>query len=276
MTDTMRLRPPTATAPPTADPGLIAGRPRSAWLHIVVLILAFGADAGAFYQVIGAVMWDQHAIVLLIVVIGFATTVVYLAHMTGTLLRDRADDPGNRTVRFLWGIVPAWLLLGALGFWVRLDFEPPPSGSGSIIDIADETATTPANDANPLLGALLFAALYIGIGLVAALGAYFTHHPLQSRYATAVRARARTARRLARRTAHREFTAAELEAWQAWAARMDLVAEEHRFDRSRFSDELKSLARHRMAEASHDPAVTDALLRPGRDIGTGPARIDPR
>jgi hypothetical protein len=275
MTDTMRQpSPTTGTAAGTPDPGLIAGRPRSAWFHAVVLVLAFGADVGAFFQVIGSVMPGDYDVTLVIVVTGFAATVVYLAHVTGTLLRERADDPANRTVRFLWAIVPAWLLLGGLAFWARLGYEPTAPEEVSSNDIGGEAVTNLSSEPDPVLGAFLFAALYIGIGLVAALGAYFTHHPRYSRYAKAVRARSRIARRLAKRTAHREFATAEFEAWRAWAGRMDLVAEEHRFDRSRFGDELKSLARHRMAEASHDPAVTDALLRPGREIGTGPTRTN--
>ena len=57
-------------------------------LHIVVLILAAGADMGAFYQVIARAMGDSSEFFVFLVLIGFTATVLYLGHVIGLTLRN--------------------------------------------------------------------------------------------------------------------------------------------------------------------------------------------
>ena len=77
------------------DGTLLAGRPRSTYLHVLALLLAAGADMGAFVQVVELVLPDQDWLDWL-VVSGLTAVVLYLAHMIGVMLREaRAAQPSD-------------------------------------------------------------------------------------------------------------------------------------------------------------------------------------
>jgi hypothetical protein len=130
------------------DGTLLAGRPRSAYLHVLALLLAAGADLGAFVQVVELVLPDQDWLDWLVVA-GLIAVVLYLAHMIGVMLREaRAAQPsdggiagriggwlGRRFGTFVCVVV--WLALGLMAFWVRLTVPLPGTvqlggGSGGI------------------------------------------------------------------------------------------------------------------------------------------------
>ena len=118
------------------DGTLLAGRPRSTYLHVLALLLAAGADMGAFVQVVELVLPDQDWLDWL-VVSGLTAVVLYLAHMIGVMLREaRAAQPsdggiagriggwlGRRFGAFVCVVV--WLALGLMAFWVRLTVPLP-------------------------------------------------------------------------------------------------------------------------------------------------------
>src|SRR6202142_2741693 len=108
------------------DPSLLGGRPRATYLHLLALVLAAGADIGAFVQVVELVLTTQSGWTIYLVVTGLTAVVLYIAHMTGVMLRDaRAKPTGTGLQTWLGRRVAAgislvvWGALGYLAWWVR-------------------------------------------------------------------------------------------------------------------------------------------------------------
>ena len=129
------------------DGALLAGRPRTAYLHALALLLAAGADIGAFVQIVELVMPQQQDWVIWLVVSGLTSVVLYIAHTIGVILRElKAGQSGTaglagriaawlgrRVALFVCIIV--WLALGLMAFWVRMTVTLPGTvqlGSGGI------------------------------------------------------------------------------------------------------------------------------------------------
>lgn len=246
------------------DPTLIAGRPRSSWVHIPALMLAFGADIGAFSQVIALVMRDQPEALVYLVVAGFSAVVLYLAHVAGTMLRDR--KAGLAWVRGVvaWVCLLVWAGLGAIAFYIRL-VTPPSAGAPSVqFDDASSVTTSSSEPHSQATLAVVFAALYVATGLVAAVGAYLTHNPLRGAYSATQRAHRRATRRAAR-TVEKAFLASadRLTQMSRFASMLTVLGEEAERRREQ-GEELKQHARVVMATATQDPAVTDAVFDPDR------------
>ena len=80
------------------DGTLLGGRPRSAYLHALALLLAAGADIGAFTQVVEMVMTTSSGLTVFLVVAGLTAVVLYIAHMIGAMLRNAtATRPSAKT-----------------------------------------------------------------------------------------------------------------------------------------------------------------------------------
>jgi hypothetical protein len=168
-----------------ADAALIAGSPRGHHLHVVALTVAAGADVGAFYQIIARTL-QTSMVTIWLVVLGFSATVLYLAHISGVMLRDvkaKARWIGTKAITLA---ATAWLLLGSAAFMVRLLLPPESSIPVLSVTLPNDQAAASVKDNLP--AALIFLSLYIGTGLVAATGAYLTHNPLRAAFAKAQRA----------------------------------------------------------------------------------------
>jgi hypothetical protein len=269
--------------PQWAEPGfrdatLLAGRPRSTYLHILVLLIAAGADIGAFTQVVERAMPDQTNLMVYLVVSGLAAVVLYIAHMVGVMLREaKATYPrgAERGVRLRsWissrvapvGCTVVWGALGYLAYWVRTHVPPPATvqvGAGAIGSGSAPSGTP--TDPHAAQAALLFLGLYVATGIVAALGAYFTHNPYRGRYVAALR----TYRKAAERTAASANQLGRAEAsYQRQATELQnadsLLAEAQALDKA-FSEQLKQSVRLQIATMARDPAVTDAIFDEDRD-----------
>jgi hypothetical protein len=249
------------------DPSLLGGRPRSTYLHLLALVLAAGADIGAFVQVVELVL-PVSPWAIFLVVAGLTAVVLYIAHMTGVILRDARAKPagaggwGAWLRRIVVGIcLVAWGALGYLAWWVRTtvplvqtsQFSTGTLGTGS-------TGSTATPDQYTHQSAFLFLGLYAATGIVAAVGAYVTHNPYRGRYVAALR-RYRKATERAAATAHQLGRAEASYQRQATALRNagDTLKSAQALDLA-FTEQLKQGVRLQIAGMARDPAVTDAIF----------------
>lgn len=279
------------------DGTLLAGRPRGTYLHIVALLLAAGADLGAFVQVVELVLPDQDWLDWL-VVSGLTAVALYIAHMIGVMLREaRAAQPGDGGIAGLSGgwlgrrfgtfvCAVVWLALGLMAFWVRLTVPLPGTvqigggggigsggiGSGGIgsggsgigsggIGGGSATSGTTANS-HTLQSAALFLSLYLATGLVAAVGAYFAHNPYRGRYAAAIRAYRKASERAAASAYQLGQAVAAYEHQRAEIEASQQVLAEATSQDKAFTERLKQSVRIEIAGLARDPAVTDAIFEP--------------
>jgi hypothetical protein len=269
--------------PQWAEPGfrdatLLAGRPRSTYVHLLVLLVAAGADIGAFSQVVERAMPDSTDLMVLLVVGGLAAVVLYIAHMVGVMLREaKATYPrgADRRVR-LWswissraapaGCAVAWGALGLLAYWVRIHVPPPTTAQVGVGTIGGGSApSVTSTDPHAAQAALLFLGLYVATGIVAAVGAYFTHNPYRGRYAAALRAYRKAAERAAA-SANQLGRAEASYQWQVTELQNadSVLVEAQALDKA-FTEQLKQGVRLQIATMARDPAVTDAVFDEDRD-----------
>jgi len=244
------------------DHGLVAGRPPSTYVHLAALTVAAAADFGAFSQIVQLVMKDQPDLISYLVVGGLTAVALCLAHSIGTIVRDRVAGLPSARRWIALGALAGWLGLGAASFWVRLVVVPHQSAaaSGGLRADGGGLPTTPVQAFDSVPIAIIFAALYVGTGVVAAVGAYLTHNPRKAAYTKLRRAHDRAAEQEAALAAAAEM-AAERRNTQV-AARDDAtrLRDTERHQRRAFAEQLKQHARVLLAHHHQDPAATDALL----------------
>lgn len=264
------------------DGTLLAGRPRVAFLHALALLLAAGADVGAFVQVVELVLPLQQDWVIWLVVSGLTSVVLYIAHMVGVMLREaKAGSTGARGVagrlgtwlgrRFAaFACSVIWLGLGGMAFWIRLTVpltvtvQLGGGGIGSGIGSGSAASgTTPGNHATQ--AAVIFLGLYVATGIVAAVGAYFTHNPYRGRYAATIRAYRKATERAAASAYQVREAWAIYEHQQAEIETAQTVLAEALVRNKAFTEQLKQTVRIRIAGLAKDPAVTDAIFGPDHD-----------
>jgi hypothetical protein len=167
------------------DPTLIAGRPRSSYMYLIVLLFAAGADIGAFFQIIELVLAQDPLYLVYIVVFGFTATALSLAHRAGALSRDRVAGAAwvGKIMPLLCGIT--WLLLGIAAFYVRITLLAT-SITGPLSFSLDSPSVKSGSYADQ--SAIVFLALYLATGLVTWMGAYLSRNPLAESYKMASRA----------------------------------------------------------------------------------------
>ncbi|KAA2261286.1 hypothetical protein F0L68_17695 [Solihabitans fulvus] len=242
------------------DPSLLAGRPRSTYLHLLVLACAATADATAFIQVVKLIIAQESGLVSTLLVIGLTAIVLYLAHSAGTVLRDL--KAGVQSTHWLWAVLclVMWLAIGLLVTWVRISVPLTTNGPATPLSFEQPPATS---DSKPtVIVAAVFFSLYLGSGLAACIGAYFSHNQSRRGFGVAVRAHRTAARRAA--AIAREHGVATA-AWLAQVKARDVSAQilaEARQRRYALAEELKQYARVLIATRSRDPSLTDAILSP--------------
>jgi hypothetical protein len=241
-------------------PGLVAGRPVGTKVHFAVLMMAALADFGAFAQVVQLVLTNQPAWVSYLVVLGLTTGVLYLAHAVGTMVRDRIAR--RYTARWTWIALGTggWAAIGVVAFWVRLKVTDDQGQVPSADLSAVPNAAQPVPDTTSLPAALLFLALFVGTGLVAAIGAYLTHNPFAGEYQKVSRTHGVAAQREGESAGARAAVVKRLRHLRrALRKARALRDREHRW-RRHFAEELKEYARTLMANHVQDPAFSDALF----------------
>jgi hypothetical protein len=243
-----------------ADASLVAGQPAGRYVHALAFTLAAGADAAALWQVLQLLMGSSPGWLSALVVAGLTAAALYLAHMTGALLRDRVAAVRWVRPAKAWLCMATWLVLGLICFWVRLLVLPEEMVTdGSFGSAQESTVVTAARDAT-MENAIVFLGLYVGAGVVTAIGAYVTRNPLAAAYRAACQAHRRAARRA------RASAAAFHKADARWRAQVAARANAARILQYRvhdcwtFATELKQHARLVIAQGAQDPAFTDAVL----------------
>jgi hypothetical protein len=259
------------------DGTLLAGRPRSTFVHVVTLVLAAGADIGAFTLTVQLVLPESGWVVLL-VVFGLTAVVLYIAHMVGVMLRearaagrssaDRPRRPGGRLGRGLaaFGCALIWLGVGGLAFWVRytvpLPVPPQVGGCGGVIGSGSGSgcSVSEAATGHPLQAAAIFLGLYLATGVVAAVGAYVTHNPYRGGYVSALRTYRKASERAAASVHGFGLARAACLRQQAEIDESDQILAMAQAQNEAFTAQLKQLALIEIASMLKDPAVTDAFF----------------
>ena len=268
--------PPPARQGPTGGRGTVHGdlsqmaspTRMSGLLYYAVLLVAAGIDIATFYQVLALVMRNVPDEVVWLGVVGFTVTALSLAHTIGVRVRDRIDNGGRAMgSASAWLLFIVWLFVGGTAFIVRLTAAPPSVAGGSTIVIDGQPVSgggAPQEDA--LLAALLFLALYLATGTVAAIAGYLRHNTAAKRYAETLRERSDVARVAA-------SSAADL----ALAQQTKVALEEERRRRAEgwikaqeewqaIARRLKQEARLRLAAHAQNPSVTDAYFEPPESL----------
>ncbi|HKT00677.1 MAG TPA: hypothetical protein VJT31_14195 [Rugosimonospora sp.] len=158
----------------------IAGRPMGHALMAMVLLAAVGADFVAFHQILVLVVPNMLAWVT---AAGFSAVSLLLAREVGRRARQ-AIHPRKTPGATTWGWISfgMWWLLGTTAFLVRYLIGAVPGGGSS-------TAQH--------LSGLLFVALYVNTGAVAAVQGFFQQDPAARQFGLALRWRAKARARLA-------------------------------------------------------------------------------
>lgn len=271
-------RVPQWSEPGFRDATLLGGRPRSTYVHVFALVIAAGADIGAFSQVVERAMPDSSNLIVDLVVSGLTAVVLYIAHMVGVMLREaKATHPRGAAPRIrLWSwigsrVAPtvcavAWGALGYLAYWVRTTVPPPvtPQVGGGIVGSGTTSATT-TTDPYVMQAALLFLGLYAATGIVAAVGAYFTHNPYRGKYVAALRGYRKAAERAA--ASANQLGRAEA-SYQRQLTELQnahhVLSETQALDKA-FTEQLKQTVRLQIAGMAKDPAITDAIFDEDHD-----------
>ncbi|MEV6695353.1 hypothetical protein AB0M35_28185 [Micromonospora sp. NPDC051196] len=254
-----------------------AGTPLGRVAEAGALLLAAGADVAAFYSALADGLNAPESMLYLLVA-GFTAVSLLLAHACGRIYRDLDQRaPGARSAA-LYVCLAGWSLLGVAAFVARLLLADEASG-GSFggFDNAEQDSQT------VLVLALLFLALYFATGAAAAVVAYWNHNSLAHAYQRSSRLLARAEKLAEKRIeAHEKILAKYRQRYNEWERTEDAHSAA-RAKRLALAEELKQLARQRMAAAGQDPATTDGLFEPDRHSppsspyrGHRPDASDPR
>ena len=249
--------------------------PRRGWqfVSVLLLLLAAGGDLASFYVTLAGMTGAQDYMVWILTV-AFTAAAVGVMHMVGRTARNLREGQGGLGRPALALMTLGWIALGVAAFYVRTQVTPPTS-SNSGPTFGGVAAKVPADD--PLLSAMLLAALYIGSGILAYWIGFSDHHPRMTSYL-----------RLRKDLSRQTDEAAQLEelAIQAERLRDNATAELDRTARRSGAAEkavhaeiaeLKELVRIHIAGLLGEPAATNNLTT-GRSPGpsTGPAPSIPR
>jgi len=240
----------------------VAGKSWTEVVYWFALALAAAADIAAFHQVVSLVMRDQGDALIWLMVIGLTVIALTLAHFAGRLARDATAKHGTATWKQVYACAIPWTVLGLAAFAVRLLVAD--SSGGTIVDGSVIGGDGAGQSVRQISGAVLFLALYVGSGAVAAVGEYLNRNPLRAGYRRALRSHSRALDRLSRSQPPYEL------ALQVYRQRARIRAREEanwqaaRELRLAQADELKRYAAVLIASHLQDPSVTEAMTLPDR------------
>ncbi|MDK3256568.1 hypothetical protein [Blastococcus capsensis] len=232
--------------------------PQRGWrfVSILLLLLATAGDLAAFYVTLAG-MTGQQAYMVWTLTIALAAAAVGIMHVVGRTARNLREGQGGLGRTAIAVMTLGWLALGAATFYVRTQVQDPTAATGQV---AFGGTAAAASAVDPLLPAVLLAALYVGSGILAFWIGFSDHHPRMTAYLTLRRdlaAQQRAAADAERKAVEAERLAtnarAEVErtAARTAAAAAGVDAE---------IAELKELARIHIAGFLGDPATTNNLV----------------
>jgi hypothetical protein len=183
---------------------------------------------------------------------------------TGSGLRIRSWLAIRVTIA---GCAVVWAAVGLLAYWVRMTVPligtTQLGSSGGIgSGIGGGTASAGPSGTYTSQSAAIFLGLYLCTGIVAAVGAYFTHNPYRGRYATAIRAHRKASERAAASTYQFQQAQAVYDRQYAELKAADKILANAKAQERAFSEQLKQSIRVQIASMARDPAVTDAIFKP--------------
>jgi hypothetical protein len=243
-------------------------KPQRGWkvISFVLLALATAGDLASFYITLAG-MTGQEAWMVWLLTVALTAAAVGVMHVVGRTARNLREGQGGLGRTALVLMTMGWVVLGAAAFYVRTQVEAPFAAGG--IPKFGEDAGAAASGDDPLLSAILLAALYVGSGILAFYIGFSDHHP---RMATYLHLRADLA------TQQEEAAVAEQRAIDAERRFETAKAEVARTtDRTAAAEasvdaeiaELKELVRIHVAGLLGEPAATNNLTT-GR-VSVGPS-----
>ena len=249
--------------------------PQRGWqfLSVLLLLLAAAGDLASFYVTLAG-MTGGRTYMVWILTVAFTAAAVGVMHVIGRTARNLREGQGGLGRPALCLMTLGWVALGVAAFYVRTQVTPPTSSSSAPV-FGGAAAEAPGD--NPLLSAILLAALYIGSGILAYWIGFSDHHPRMTSYL-----------RLRRDLRQQADEAAELEKLAIEAERLrDNADAEVQRTKARTAaaeqavdaeiTELKELVRIHLAGLIGEPAATNNLTS-GRSVpaAPGPAPAIPR
>jgi hypothetical protein len=243
--------------------------PQRGWqvVSILLLLLAAAGDLASFYVTLAGLTRGE-AYMVWILTVAFTAAAVGVMHVVGRTARNLREGQGGLGRGALRVMTTGWIALGVAAFYVRTQVTPLSELTGTPGFGTDPTASATAD--NPLLQAILLAALYIGSGILAYWIGYSDHHPRMKSYLTLQRRLAEQQEQVARSEqaaikAERFFENAQAEvlrtAARTAAAKASVEGE---------IAELKELARIHVAGLLGEPAATNNLITGRSDEPAGP------
>ncbi|MGY2001730.1 hypothetical protein [Blastococcus sp. SYSU DS1024] len=247
--------------------------PQRGWqfVSVLLLLLATAGDLAAFYVTLAG-MTGQQAYMVWTLTIALAAAAVGVMHIVGRTARNLREGQGGLGRTALAVMTFGWLALGAATFYVRTQVEAPTVGTGQVA-FGGTAAEVPGDD--PLLSAILLAALYVGSGILAFWIGFSDHHPRMKTYLRLRRDLA--SRRRAAADAERAAIEAERLAANARAEVARTAARTAAAEASVDAElaELKELARIHVAGLLGDPAATNNLVSGRAEATDRPAEPRP-
>ena len=137
------------------------------------------ADVAAFHQVVSLVLRDQGDALVWLMVVGLTAIALTLAHFAGRLARDVTAGHGTATWKQVFACAIPWVALGLAAFAVRLIVAD--SSGGTTVDGTIVGGGDVGTSARQASAAVLFLALYVGSGAVAAFGEFLQPQPVALR-----------------------------------------------------------------------------------------------
>jgi hypothetical protein len=232
--------------------------PQRGWKFVSILLLALAAagDLASFYITLAG-MDDQQPWMVWLLTVALTAAAIGVMHVVGRTARNLREGQGGLGRAALVLMTIGWIVLGAATFILRTQADSTSASTAVATFDAETSAQTGGNE--PLLFAILLAALYVGSGILAFYIGFSDHHPRMASY---LQLRADLARQQeqaaqAEQTAidaHRRFETAKAEVDRTTdrtaAAEASVDAE---------IAELKELARIHVAGLLGEPAATNNL-----------------
>jgi hypothetical protein len=241
-------------------------KPQRGWkvISFLLLALATAGDLASFYITLAG-MTGQEAWMVWLLTVALTAAAVGVMHVVGRTARNLREGQGGLGRTALVLMTVGWVVLGAAAFFVRTQVEAPTASTGAPVFGAEGSAAASGDD--PLLSAILLAALYVGSGILAFYIGFSDHHPRMASYlqlrADLVKQQEEAAQaEQAAIDAQRRFETAQAEVARTTgrtaAAEASVVAE---------IAELKELVRIHVAGLLGEPAATNNLTT-GRGTGS--------
>ena len=251
-------------------------QPMNGVLYFGVLAVAAGIDIATFYQVLALVMKNVPDEVVWLGTVGFTVTALSLAHTTGVRMREpgrRRRPSALQRQRLVLGMI--WLFVGV----PRLSsgssrLNRSATGGTTIVEEGQQVTAPVAGSDNPLLAALLFLALYLAAGTVAAIAGTCATTAAAKQYAIDAAHPGAAAKRPRPASPTSPWPSRPRSPWRRSVAAGPRVGGQAQEEwRRTIARRLKQEARLRLAPAAQNPEHHRRLLRSAGRLSRRPRPV---